>query len=399
MLRIKDAQTLILKHVKPLPSIEMHLDSVLHFVLSENVYSPIDLPPFSRAKVSGFAISRENLNKYDEFLVTDNLKQGEWHFTKIRNQHIVRVSKGSIIPPGADAVVPLEEVKFISEQVIKIPKKKYSLYENILLRGSEVRLGEKVLQKHTFITPAIAGLLASLGVEKVEVFGSPSVTVLITGNELQPPGTLLETAKIYDSNGYFLRSALQELFLKTIRSVWVRDDKDLLAEELNKALMFSDFIIITGGIGYNEEDDFVSQTLELLGFEPIFTEINAYTYPKKILFGKLDRAFVMALSGEPSALFVNFYELILPVIKALKGSASCLLTPLFLPTEVPVNNPFERDLLLPVYIHRDKIIKVFERENPMNSGNINALAFVPKEVSSVKKGETLEVHLLSELCC
>ncbi len=399
MPRLKEAQTLIAKHIKALPSMEIPLEKGLNYILSKDVYAPIDLPPFARASRKGFALAKENLKRYDEFFITDNLRQGEWHFTKTQAQNAIEVSKGSIIPPGANLVVPYEDVEFISKQVIKILRKKYKLYENILLKGSQVRIGELVLQKQTLLKPTVIGLLASLGIERVEVFGSPSVAVIVTGNELQPPGTLLEIAKIYDADSYFLRSALQESALKTLRSAWVRDDKELLAEEIRKQLPHSDLIIITGGVGYEQEEDFVSETLNLLGLETFFSEISDYGCNKKVLLGKLGRTYVIALPGEPSSLFINYYELILPIINSLKGAPKILLPTLFIPVRLPINNPMQKDLLLPAHVSREGVISVYDKAIERNLGKINGLVFISKETERLETNSEAEVHLLSELCC
>lgn len=253
LLLADEALKLYISFTSPRPVGEEEIDILdsLGRVSSENIVSPINLPPFSRSTVDGYALIHEKTP--GEFKVIDKIGIGEYKEIFINDNEAVEVDTGAIIPEKATAVVKIEETKRKDEQTILV-EKSLRFGENIGWLGSDIPEGFEILRKGEVISPEKIGLLASVGIRKVKVFKKPKVYIITTGDELIYPGEKLEKGKIYESNSFYLYAKLKSEGCEVIGYTHVKDDKEKIREELLKSLEIADIVILTGGTSAGEKD-------------------------------------------------------------------------------------------------------------------------------------------------
>lgn len=269
---------------------EIHISDALNKISAENIYSDIDLPPFSRSTVDGFAIrSQYSPGKFKKI---GKINIGEYSTLKIEENETVEVDTGAILPEGADAVVKIEDVKIDGDYII-IPEK-ISFGRNVAWIGSDIPRGFEAVKKGDRLTPEKIALLASIGVDKVKVYVLPKVYIVITGDELIPPGKPLEPGKIYESNLYYLLSRLKEDGITVIGYDVVRDNKEEIEKVLEKASAQADVIITTGGTSAGEKD-FVHQIVSEKG--RLIVHGIKFKPGKPTLFGEFKGKTLIGLPG------------------------------------------------------------------------------------------------------
>ncbi|BCU69003.1 gephyrin-like molybdotransferase Glp [Stygiolobus caldivivus] len=229
---------------------EVDIINSLGRISASDVHSPLDLPPFSRSTVDGYAVIADDTP--GELKVIGKISIGEGKDLKVERGEAVEVDTGATIPRGATAVVKVEET--IREgDTVKITKK-LKFGENIGWVGSDIPKGTLVLRKGERITPEKIALLASVGINKVKVYRKIKIYIITTGNELVKPGESLSPGKIYESNSYYLASRLRLKGYEVVGTSLVSDDKEKIREELYKGISSADVVILTGGTSAGEKD-------------------------------------------------------------------------------------------------------------------------------------------------
>ncbi|MCI2413776.1 MAG: molybdopterin-binding protein [Candidatus Aramenus sp.] len=224
---------------------------------AEDVFSPIDLPPFSRSTVDGFALRAEDTP--GTLRVVGKVPIGEYKELKVSRGEAVEVDTGSLLPEGANAVVKVEEVDVKGNEVVVKGKVRFG--QNVAWVGSDVPRGFQLLKRGEVITPEKVAALASVGVKEVKVY-SPRVYVIVTGDELVEPGEKLDKGKVYESNAHYLLSRLRDYV--SVGYFLVRDDKEEIRKALENALSMADVVILTGGTSAGEKD-YVHQVIREMG--------------------------------------------------------------------------------------------------------------------------------------
>jgi molybdopterin molybdotransferase len=267
---------------------------------------------------------------------------------------------------------------------------------NIRAKGSQIRKGDVVLRKGQVINPAAIGLLASLGIVKVKVFSGPRVTLIVTGNELCEPGTLLKDGQVYESNSYCLRAALESMNCVQMEIVFVGDDEKQTVEKLKSAIEKSDMVLVTGGISVGKYD-FVGKALQQLGVQIIFYKI-AQKPGKPLFFGKLNKSLIFGLPGNPAAALSCFYEYVLTAIKIMQGRSDIFLSKQMMPIAGNTSKKEGLALFLKGKVCNGKV----EVLDGQESSNINSfstadcLIYLPALNEGVSVEEPVEIHLLPD---
>ena len=165
------------------------------YILSKDVTSPINMPPFNQSAMDGYAL---NLHDSNTYRLMGEIQAGDEHQSVLKPGEAYRIFTGAAVPKTANAVVMQEKVT-VEKLLIKI-EGDVSIKQNIRPLGEQVKHGDLALKKGTKLTPAAIGFLASLGITTVSVYKKPSIAIITTGNELVDPGTDLKYGKIYESN-------------------------------------------------------------------------------------------------------------------------------------------------------------------------------------------------------
>ncbi len=300
---------------------EISLLAAYDRVLRENVVSALDIPPFNRSTVDGYAVKAQ-----DTFGVEENqpvklrlcgvVNVGEQPKIKVAKGEAAEIVTGAPVPEGADAVVMVEDTDREDDELRVY--RAVTRDENVMKKGADIKKGETVLKAGQVLGASEIGVLAALGLTKVKAFKVPLVAVLSTGAEVTEPGKELLAGKIYDINAYSLSTAVQESGGKPVYLGVVPDNKAELRKALQGALASADMVLTSGGVSVGPKD-LTPQIVDSLG-EPGLLVCGIAVKPGKpttvALVGKKP---VFALPGHPTSALLMFHLLVRPVIQVMSG--------------------------------------------------------------------------------
>lgn len=305
---IEEAKSIIKEHLEKLKNEveEVDLFNAINRVLAEDVFSNIDVPPYDRAKMDGYAVKAEDTYEADEdnpieLKIIGSLKAGEIKDLKINNGECVEIATGAIIPKGANAVVMVEYTERDNNKV-KIYKAVPPM-ENIQFTGSDIMAGELVLRKNTKLTPRDIGVLSAIGKSKVKVYKKIKFGIISTGNELISPEEPLKFGKIYDINSYTLASYIKNLGYDFEFFGIAKDDKEDLKDKIKKALK-CDIVLLSGGTSAGV-GDLTETAIKELGGEILVHGIKIKP-GKPTIIGKIDNKLIVGLPGYPTSCLTIF---------------------------------------------------------------------------------------------
>jgi molybdenum cofactor synthesis domain-containing protein len=292
-------------------------------ILKTDVVSSLDIPPFNRSTVDGYAVKAEDTFSADENQpVTLNLSGminvGEQPKIVLGKGEAVEIVTGAPLPEGADAVIMLEDTERTNEQLQIFTPATSGM--NIMKKGSDIKNGEIVLHAGQVLGASEIGVLAALGLTKARCSKPPIVAVLSTGGEVTEPGKPLPMGKIYDINAFSLSTAVIESGAKPVYYGVVPDDKVALTKALTSALTSADVVITSGGVSVGPRD-YTPQIVDSLG-KPGLVVYGIAVKPGKptsVAFAKNKPIF--SLPGHPAAALLMFYLIARPVIQRLSGRA------------------------------------------------------------------------------
>jgi molybdopterin molybdotransferase len=322
MLSVAEAQKLLLEPVRPLPPAPARLDAALGLVLAEDVASDLDMPPFAKAMMDGYAVRADDLaGGTAQLLVIDEITAGKTPSRSIGRGQTARIMTGAPIPTGADAVVMIERSRLVDDGYVRLEDSAVRPGLNIMPRGREMRCGEIVLKAGTRLRPQEIGLLATVGRGAVPVHRAPRVAVLATGDEIVEPATRPGPGQIRNGNGPMLIAQLQRAGAVP-RSLGIAGDRlDTLCARIADGLA-DDVVVLAGGVSAGKLD-LVPQALAELGVQPKFHKV-AMKPGKPVLFGVKPRdgddvppRLVFGLPGNPVSALVCFELFVRPALRAL----------------------------------------------------------------------------------
>ena len=299
--------------------------SALGRVTAQDVISPIHVPPHDNSAMDGFAFAGEQLSDTQSLslkVVGTALAGKAWEGT-VKAGECVKIMTGAIMPSGLNTVVPQELCQIKSNDVIEISAGLLKAGDNRRLCGEDIRQGQPALIKGALITPAAAGLLASLGVPHVSVVRRLRVAYFSTGDEILSLGEAPREGAVYDSNRYTVHGMLQALGCEMIDMGVVKDDPELLEQAFNKAAEQADAIITSGGVSVGEAD-FTKAMMKKLG-DVVFWKI-AMRPGRPMAVGRIQKgqrsAVLFGLPGNPVAVMVTFLAFVRPALLKMMGSTA-----------------------------------------------------------------------------
>ncbi|MFE5830169.1 gephyrin-like molybdotransferase Glp [Streptomyces sp. NPDC056488] len=411
----------VLASVSPLEPIELQLLDAQGCVLVEDVTVPAALPPFDNSSMDGYAVRVADVaGATGEFpavlTVIGDVAAGADGLPEVGPGQAARIMTGAPLPPGAEAVVPVEwtdggtgggaatgmSAASTAPEGAAGEVRVHRAAEaraHVRARGSDVRAGELALAAGTVLGPPQIGLLAAIGRGTVRVRPRPRVVVISTGSELVQPGEPLGPGQIHDSNSFALAAAARDAGALAYRVGAVADDAESLRSAIEDQLIRADLIVTTGGVSVGAYD-VVKEALTGDG-EVDFRKL-AMQPGKPQGFGAIgaDRIPLLALPGNPVSSYVSFELFVRPAIRALMGVGD-LHRPrvrAVLDVDGPLRSPAgRRQFLRGVY---DRETGAVTPVGGAGSHLIAALAHadcllvVPEETESVEPGAELEVVLL-----
>ena len=395
LISLEEAHSIVQSRLPRATEVAVPLQEARGRILAEKVVSSLDVPGFSRASMDGFAVRAEDTLPAREdrpvsLRLAGSVPMGALPHLRVASGEAAEVSTGSMMPPGADAVVMIEYSQAKGDQVL-IRRPVFSS-ENVQAAGSDISFGEAVLFPGTRLLPREIGVLAAVGRTKVAV-RSLIVGVASTGNELVPPGRPLAAGQIYDINSYTLAAAVADCGALAIPYGILPDEKGSMAAMLQKMARECDMILVSGSTSAGT-GDMIFQVIEEEG-ELIFHGVNLKP-GKPTIFGLINDKPCLGLPGYPTSALTVFSCLAAPAIRAALGQKNLgkrvkgrLAGPLRLEG---------RRQMLAVGLSGELVYPVDK-----GSGSITTLAGadgvidIPEGVEYLEKGEKVEVELFSEV--
>jgi len=323
LMALEEAQRAIQAHFKHalLGEEDAVLLEAYNRVLSQDVVSNLDIPPFNRSTVDGYAVHAEDTFGADEnqpatLKVTGAVSIGEQPKITIMPGEAVEIVTGAPIPEGANAAVMIEDTeREDSDLHVFTPVK---INENVMKKGSDIKQGSVMLKKGQVLGSSEIGALAALGLTSAKVLRIPMVAVLSTGGEVTDPGKPLPPGKIYDINAYSISTAVIESGGKPVYFGSVPDDKAALTKALEAAVTSADMVITSGGVSVGPKD-YTAQIVDSLGKPGIVVYGIAVKPGKPTTVGFIGEKPVVCLPGHPTSALLIFYLMVKPLIQQLAG--------------------------------------------------------------------------------
>lgn len=286
-------------------------------VLAESVRSDVDLPPYDRVAMDGYAVRSADVRRPNTTLdVVETIHAGEVPRVRLTKGQACRIMTGAPLPRGADAVVMVENTRAVEEGARVLVSTSVGPGENFCPRGEDLKRGAVVLSPGRLLGPAEAGILATVGKARVPVRRRPRVTILSTGNELVAPSRKPGPGKIRNSNAFSLAHFVEMGGGVVAGMKTVRDRKDKIEEAVGLGLR-SEILLLTGGVSMGAAD-FVPEVLEESGVRVHFHRV-AIKPAKPILFGTHPKGLVFGLPGNPISSFLALSLFVLPALRRRLG--------------------------------------------------------------------------------
>jgi len=358
-------------------------------VLAEDIVSDVDMPPFNKATVDGFACRKEDIKHELELIET--IPAGKIPAKRISVNKCSKIMTGAPVPAGADYVFMVEDSRVLESGKIKctgtITK------DNISFKGEDVRKEKIVLSPGKQIRPQDVAIIASSGHTSVVVKKLPVVGVISSGNELVEPDVKPEASQIRNTNAYQLLAQIHRAGGEGKYYGIAPDDEKATLRIVTKAISQCDLVLITGGVSMGEFD-FVPTVLEKAGVTILFSRI-AVQPGKPTIFGTHPKALVFGLPGNPVSSFMQFEILVRPLISKMMGSQWQPIDVIFPMKERYSRRSSEKMALLPVVITDEESIEPVEYHG---SAHITALSdadgiiAIPVGKQTIDKGELVNVR-------
>jgi molybdopterin molybdotransferase len=365
-------------------------------VLARDIQAPIPLPVFSNSAMDGYAVHVSDLSAAApgapvELPIVADIPAGRYRAEPLLPGQAARIMTGAPLPPGAEAVLPVEDTDAASHGNVKL-KRSVIMNQNVRLSGEDVRQQETVLKAGTRLRPQEIGFLAMLGIGEISVFRRPRVGVLSTGDELVPVGLPLTPGKIYNSNAPMIQAQLASAGAETLDIGSLPDQPDAIRSALDRAVAGGvDLIVSSAGVSVGAFD-YVRAVLESAG-RLEFWKVNMRP-GRPLAVGVYGGTPFIGLPGNPVSAFVGFEVFVRPAVQKIGGQGPGARPTLWVTVLDPIPTD-GRESYLRVSVTREGSRWVARLPGSQGSGNLrslvqaNALLIVPSEVKSPPIGAEL----------
>ncbi|HEU0011090.1 MAG TPA: gephyrin-like molybdotransferase Glp [Verrucomicrobiae bacterium] len=323
MLSLEEAQERILAGIQLLKAERVAVAAAAGRFLAEPILAPMDLPQFDNSAMDGYAVRAAEVTKAGpdspvRLKLIGSTAAGEVFRGALQSGTCVRLFTGSALPAGADAVVMQEDTRVDATRPGEVDVlDEVRPWENVRLRGEDVKRGAPVAGPGERIAATRAGLLAALGIDSVMVRRQPVVGLLATGSELLEAGQPVQSGKIFESNRITLAPLLTRAGAVSRPFPLVRDSLEETRQALTRAFADCDAVVTTGGVSVGALD-FVKSAFEQLGGVLDFWKVSIRP-GKPFVFGRLGEKFLFGLPGNPVSAVVTFLVLVRPALLCWQG--------------------------------------------------------------------------------
>lgn len=398
---LEEAQSLILEKCVPMDKEYVDLHISLGRVLSQDVLSPENIPPFPRSPYDGYAFRAEdtllvNKERPVTLEIIEEVPAGYAPQHTVTQGKAVKILTGAPIPEGADAIVKYEETE-TKDNLVTIFSN-FRSGQDIVPAGEDVAKGEIIATEGTVVSPPILGLMAGLGITSVPVFRRPKIAIISTGDELLDIHEPLRPGKIRNSNSHTLAAYIRDIGADPIILRNPKDKVEEVGSMILQGLEQADMVITTGGVSVGDYD-VLGRAVEYIGAETLYWKIEIKPGSPNLAAMK-DGKLILALSGNPAAALVIFHLVGTLFIKKLAGRADYLNKK----TEITLKNDFRKKSPRRRFLRGKLIIEdgtaFMEITGEQGNGVLrsligcNVLAEVPEGSEPQRAGTKLTAYLI-----
>ncbi len=388
---------LCLLAAEPLPELAVPLEDAVGCVLSADIVAESSLPATNLAGGDGYAVRAQDVARVPAILpVTADIQAGDTVWTRLVPGSAIRIASGAPLPPGADAVVPVESTDMGISQVTVTKPVSLGTSAMVIPSGIDVPGETTVLRAGQRLDAQKIALLAALGKGRVRVHPRVRVVILSIGDELVEPGAHREPGQVNDANGHSLAAAAEEVDAKTFR-VMVTDERSRLRETIEDQLVRADVIVTTGGLSYGPADT-VKDVLTPLG--SLRFDNVAIAPGRQLGVGKLGEVPIYCLPGNPVAAQVAFETFVRPALRKMAGWSNLYRASVPAKMSRGWVSPAERREFIPVVLtgkpgeYRAEVLGSHPQARLAALAQANAFAVVPEDVTKVQPQQTLHCMVL-----
>jgi len=388
MILLEEAYKIIMDSSFELNHEKVEIGKVLNRILAEDILSDLDMPPFDKSAMDGYACRLEDIK--NELEVIEIIPAGKPPQKSISKNLCSKIMTGAMLPQGADCVIMVEHTEITPDKKVRFVKE--TTNKNIAYKSEDIKIGDVVLKKGTLIKPQHIAVLASVGCVNPILFRQARVGIISTGNEIVEPKYKPGLSQIRNSNAYQLIAQVEKMGAIPKYFGITRDDEQASYEIIEKGLKGTDVLLLTGGISRGDFD-FIPEILDKLKVRQLFQKL-AIKPGKPTIFGIRDKKFVFGLPGNPVSSFNIFELLTKPFIYKLMGYDYKPLN-----IKMPLGKTYkrkksDRKSFIPVKIKNDLVFPLEYH----GSAHINALSdadgliAVPIGKTILNKGDLIDVR-------
>ncbi len=321
---VEKAIELIFTNILPKipPDKTLKIEDCYNRILSKDIFSPGDLPEFTKSTVDGYAVSAS-----DTFGATEGMPayinigyevlMGEEPDFELKKGYAAKIPTGGMLPKGADAVVMLEHTHQIDEGMIEVVKP-VAPGENVIQAGEDVKKGELILKRGHKIRPQDVGVLAGLGIVDVRVYEKPKVSIISTGDEIVPPDRDIKPGQVRDINSYNLAGLIIDAGAIPVKKGIFNDEYEVIRGVVEKSLEDSDMVLISGGSSVGARD-VTARVIDDLGKPGVLFHGVSLKPGKPTIGGIVNNIPIFGLPGHPAAVSICFEIFVRPVLRFISG--------------------------------------------------------------------------------
>ncbi len=374
--------------------------------LAQNISATIDIPPFTRSTVDGYAVKAADTfgaseEKPIKLKFCGHVAIGESPTVSVKKGSAAEIVTGAPLPPGTDSVVMIEYTTQKEETIFV--HRPVSISENIMVAGSDIHKNEKILKKGQVLDSRRIGVLAALGLTEIPVFKRPKVAILSTGEEIVEPGKPLSPGKIYDINAHTISAAVKEIGGEPINLGIIPDNKKMLTKAIKKALNLADVVITSGGVSVGPKD-MTPKIVNNLGKPGVIISGVAVKPGKPLTISIVNGKIIFSLPGNPTSSLFMFNMFIHPILTKLAGRPEEKIPSIKAITAKKMFPARGRRTFTMVNLKIDKSGKAIV--NPVPTGVSGAITTLAKadgfiEISEkrqfLEEGEEIDVYLFGKI--
>jgi molybdenum cofactor synthesis domain-containing protein len=394
LISLQEALLIANRAIEPITSPEVvDIKHAFGRVLADDIVSKVDVPPFDRAAMDGFAVLAEDTfgAKRGDPATLDfrgAIYAGDNRGGSLEKGGCLAIATGAILPSGADAVVMVENTERDLGKV-EIMKPVYP-GENVSKRGEDIREGAVVLKGGNVLNPGRIGALSAIGMKEIPVFVKPKVSVIPTGGEITEPGENLKPGQIYNVNVYTLSPLVRDNGCVPVIMDIVEDTLEAIEDALERSLD-SEVVVFTGGSSVGDRDlmlDLLEKRGEVL-FHGIMVKPG-----KPTILGKVQGTVVIGMPGYPTSCLSNGYLFLEPMLRRLARLPRRERETVDLAIGQRIVSTIGRHQFYPVKVKGDIAVPAFKESGAITSmSEADGYFEIPADIDLVEKGEIVSVTI------